>query len=286
MWIKLERITIDVSLVFILHIFWGLLLFFGIFSFTDLTILTTLLIGIDGIVIYGAIRYGIYKKTPFYSKSLKQCYIVDFYCLTNPSKNAREFTVASDPWGSWSELYKNKTDTWAYFDFLRKLLGPKMKTFSNALILGGGGAAMPIELTQQNKDIDIDAVEIDESVVAIAKTYFLQGKYPNIQVHQEDAITFIETKQKRYDFIFVDIFSGETMPESITTPGFSKRIHELLKDTGIVIVNLGVGGHKEVHDMTQQLKKQFSKGHIYIDEENIFFVSGIPPITSLGAIVL
>lgn len=105
---------------------------------------------------------------------------------------------------------------------------------SNALLLGLGGgslANMYVNLGQFN----VDAVEMDKRIIDVSRDYFnLNDK---VNVIQDDARHYLQTCEKKYDFIFFDLFSGEANPSHVLTKEAFEKASSLLSDRGFIIVN-------------------------------------------------
>jgi spermidine synthase len=88
--------------------------------------------------------------------------------------------------------------------------------------------------------IRFDAVEIDPAVVRFARQYF--GFLPSGQVYEEDARTYLQHTQERYDLVVHDTFTGGTTPEHLLSLEVLQRIHALLRPGGVLALNF-IGYH-------------------------------------------
>ncbi|MCB0481581.1 MAG: fused MFS/spermidine synthase [Flavobacteriales bacterium] len=103
---------------------------------------------------------------------------------------------------------------------------------SKALLLGLGGGIMANELSER---FDLDAVELDERIYQVAKTYFRLA--PDVNVIIDDARHFIETSENKYDLIVFDLFKGEFQPEHVLTLECFNKAKNLLNENGIIVMN-------------------------------------------------
>jgi len=78
----------------------------------------------------------------------------------------------------------------------------------SCLVIGLGAGLVPA--WYQKQGVDTEVVDIDPKVAVIARDYF--GFDPTIPVHIEDARYFMVNSQKRYDFLILDVFNGDTTP--------------------------------------------------------------------------
>jgi SAM-dependent methyltransferase len=111
-----------------------------------------------------------------------------------------------------------------------RLLRPESRTL---LEIGLGTGTLPRILARRG--IDADVVEIDPAVVRFAQQYF--GFSTKGHIYLEDARTFVQRADQRYDIIVHDTFTGGTTPEHLLTLEVWKRIHDLLRPGGVLAVN-------------------------------------------------
>ncbi|WP_420794473.1 spermidine synthase [Thalassomonas haliotis] len=108
------------------------------------------------------------------------------------------------------------------------------------LIIGLGGGTMSNTLHQLYPEARIENVEIDPAVIKVAREYF--GFFENEQVTatDQDGRLFIKRalmKKQQYDWIILDAFNGEYIPEHLLTREFLLEAKHLLSDTGILTSN-------------------------------------------------
>jgi hypothetical protein len=109
------------------------------------------------------------------------------------------------------------------------------------ILLLGLGAGCILELLPkyigQNVDYQIDAIEIDETVIQIAHQYFDIQRFPNLKIIHADAQYFLENNHTLYDWVIVDLFIDLHMPDFL----FEKKYIEILQNTvqpgGMLLVN-------------------------------------------------
>lgn len=101
-----------------------------------------------------------------------------------------------------------------------------------ALVLGLGGGCLARMLIDGGWDVD--AVEVDPAMVAVAREYF---GFKSDQVHIDDARRYVRRCAKTYDAILVDVYGGGIMPFHLTTKEFFAEVRRVLSPTGVVVVN-------------------------------------------------
>ncbi|MBO9491538.1 fused MFS/spermidine synthase [Endozoicomonas sp. G2_1] len=108
------------------------------------------------------------------------------------------------------------------------------------LIIGLGGGTISNTLHQLFPDITIDNVEIDPAVVKVAKEYFAYLENDKIQTIARDGRIFVKralVKKQQYDWIILDAFNGDYIPEHLMTREFLQEVKALLSEQGIVLAN-------------------------------------------------
>lgn len=80
-----------------------------------------------------------------------------------------------------------------------------------ALIMGGGGFALPSHFIAHSKRLELDVVEIDPKIIEIAHEHFFLGETEalsqgRLNVICDDAWDFLKQSDKTYDFIVNDAF--------------------------------------------------------------------------------
>lgn len=109
---------------------------------------------------------------------------------------------------------------------------------TRALVLGGGAYSFPRYLLSRNPLLHMDVVELDPGVTEIARRFFHLEDSPGLVIHHEDARTFINRPHEPYDVIFVDVFNSHySVPFHLTTLETVARLHALLKEDGLLIMN-------------------------------------------------
>ena len=87
----------------------------------------------------------------------------------------------------------------------------------SALVLGLGAGTVATNLSQ--KGVTVDVVELDGSVLDIAREYFAFDD-DDISVTIADARTFVRSCPKLYDVVIVDLFRGDGIPSHVVSKDF------------------------------------------------------------------
>lgn len=117
------------------------------------------------------------------------------------------------------------------------LLNPEPKRI---LIVGLGGGTMSNTLAQLYPQSQIDNVEIDPAVINVARNYFGFFENEKVSTYTEDGRIFIKRallKKQSYDWIILDAFNGDYIPEHLMTKEFLQEAKALLSENGILSSN-------------------------------------------------
>ena len=108
------------------------------------------------------------------------------------------------------------------------------------LIIGLGGGTMSNTLHQMFPSSRIDNVEIDPSVVKVARQYFNFVENNKVNTYTQDGRIFIKRallKKQTYDWIIFDAFNGDYIPEHLLTKEFLTESRQLLSTNGVLTAN-------------------------------------------------
>ncbi len=104
----------------------------------------------------------------------------------------------------------------------------------SALVVGLGAGLIAARL--QRRGIDVEAIDIDPVVVAMAEKHFnLRLKRP---VVIEDARYFFAQEGRSYDIIIMDAFSGDSTPSHLLTREALARVKARLSPDGVMAINV------------------------------------------------
>lgn len=108
------------------------------------------------------------------------------------------------------------------------------------LIVGLGGGTMSNTLAQLYPNSQIDNIEIDPAVIKVARNYFGFFENDKITTYNQDGRIFIKRallKKQSYDWIILDAFNGDYIPEHLMTKEFLEEAKALLSENGILSSN-------------------------------------------------
>ncbi|WP_144395120.1 spermidine synthase [Pleionea sediminis] len=108
------------------------------------------------------------------------------------------------------------------------------------LVIGLGGGTLPMALSEMLPNAEITSVEIDPAVIKLAKQYFEYQESPRIKTVERDGRLFIKRaalKKESFDWIILDAFNGDYIPEHLMTQEFLQEVKSVLSETGIITAN-------------------------------------------------
>jgi len=110
----------------------------------------------------------------------------------------------------------------------------------NVLIIGLGGGTLSNMIHELYPKARIENVEIDPSVIKVARDYFNFIETDNVTAKVQDGRIFIKRaalKSQQFDWIILDAFNGDYIPEHLLTKEFFEEIKSVLAEGGIVAAN-------------------------------------------------
>jgi len=166
---------------------------------------------------------------------------VQVFQSTDPASGKAIQAMAIDPYFVQSAMFLDSDDL--VFDYSRyyHLIRHFKPNFEKTLIIGGAGYSFPKEYLRTCDKALIDVVEIDPGMTAIAREFFRLKDDPRLNIIHEDGRMYINRSESaKYDAVLIDAFSSLfTVPQHLTTIEAVTNIQRILKDDGVVILNLG-----------------------------------------------
>ncbi len=121
---------------------------------------------------------------------------------------------------------------YSYFmQFLPYGLNPSGK---NCLVIGLGAGLVP--MWYESRGIKTDVVDIDPNIPDIAARYF--GFHVTGDVFISDARYYLGNTDRKYDYIVLDVFNGDTTPGHVLSVEAMRLLSGRLTPKGILVINL------------------------------------------------
>jgi spermidine synthase len=139
-----------------------------------------------------------------------------------------------------SSAYGDRNDELlvAYLKYFR-LGGHFQSNTQRALLLGGGAFTFVEDFFREDKEGQLDVVELDPRLPEIARRYFGLVSHPRLNIIAADARPYLNRCTKTYDAIYLDAFGTRAMvPYYLTTQETVRRIYDLLSPDGVALMNL------------------------------------------------
>lgn len=210
----------------------------------------------------GVYYFGLCIRRKKYKIHEEAYEVRDYYFPKTPKENRRSIRHLSTGILH-ARLYHRTREEWAYFDIIRELLIKLGRKPKRVLILGGGGGSVAYTLLRDGLADFVDAVEKHAQVIDIAKQYFLPKPIPSsLRFIEKDAYAYVQQVQKPYDFIFVDVFSGITIPSQFMDAPFASYLKRALHTKGLLVINFGTSPG-DIRIFLNNLRKHFNPMSLY-----------------------
>ncbi len=201
---------------------------------------SVLLLFMLGVVSSEGGAYYLTKTNGLYDIDTEYSRIRVFNAIYPP--NGREIkALATDPATLQSARYLDSDElvlAYTRFYHLAKFHTPEMR---KVLMIGGAGYSFPKEFLQEYPTAEMDVVEIDPGMTAIAREHFELKDDPRLRIFHQDGRVFLnKASPASYDVVMMDAFSSLfTVPFQLTTIEAVRRIHDVLGEDGAVVFNIG-----------------------------------------------
>ncbi|MEL0639759.1 fused MFS/spermidine synthase [Pseudoalteromonas aliena] len=142
---------------------------------------------------------------------------------------------------SQSCMYKNDPDK-LVFNYTKLTFASLLVTQNpkNVLVIGLGGGTLSNVIHELYPAAKIHNVEIDPAVLKVARDYFNFIETDNVTSSVQDGRIFIKRaaiKKQKYDWIILDAFNGDYIPEHLLTKEFFEEVQSVLADGGVIAAN-------------------------------------------------
>jgi spermidine synthase len=137
-------------------------------------------------------------------------------------------------------MYNPSDDRELPVDYTRFMTASLMyaKDVHSILEIGFGGGRTAWYLHRFLPNVPITSVELDPTVIELAKKYFGIRDEPNFQVVNRDGRIFLNEHKDRYDIILIDAYRGPFVPFHLLTREFYEIVKDHLADGGVVAQNI------------------------------------------------
>lgn len=164
--------------------------------------------------------------------------------------NARQRELIIDGMVQGGMDLSNHLSVYAYNYFIQYLSYMLVNEGERCLAIGVGLGVVPSWFEQQG--IVCDVVDINPAIVQVARDYF--DFDPQGEVIIDDARFYLTTTQRQYDFIVLDVFSGDITPAHLLSLEALQIVRRRLAPGGVLAINL-IGSLKQETFMTASVVK-------------------------------
>jgi spermidine synthase len=113
---------------------------------------------------------------------------------------------------------------------------------TNVLMIGLGGGSTQRSFEHYHPEVSVQTVEIDPTVLQVAKDYFTFKESPRQKVIVEDGRMFVRRSTAKYDLIILDAYVqgryGACIPQHLATKEFFELVRDHLTTNGVVAYNV------------------------------------------------
>ncbi len=108
---------------------------------------------------------------------------------------------------------------------------------ASALLLGLGAGTLAHLLRRRFPDIPIVGVDNDRELLAFARDHF-DLDLPNLEVVVADAFDYVARRERRFDFVAVDLFVGAAFARGVLSRPFLRCLQSIVTTDGEIAFNL------------------------------------------------
>ncbi|MDR0477416.1 MAG: methyltransferase domain-containing protein [Desulfobulbaceae bacterium] len=126
-----------------------------------------------------------------------------------------------------------------------------------ALMIGVGAGSMALFLRQHFPECHIDAVDISQTILDVARDFFGLHEDDSLSIHCQDGGQFLRQSDAFYDLILLDAFDGDGMAEDLYCAPFFNQAKNHLSADGILCCNLWSNQAAKGRGIVRQLRGSF-----------------------------
>jgi spermidine synthase len=173
----------------------------------------------------GTMVTEVFSKDSYYGKVKVVDYSFSIF-------NTRELLIDGPVQGRVDKYTKTAAFSYLYMMHLLPLsINPDGKT---CLVIGLGAGVLP--MMYKRSGVISDVVDIDPLVVEVAEKYF--GFKSSGDIFISDARYFLASSRKKYDYIMLDVFNGDTTPSHVMSLEAFRLMKERLTERGVLTINM------------------------------------------------
>lgn len=121
-----------------------------------------------------------------------------------------------------------------YWNFIT--LFPYMIPIKRACVIGLGAGTITRQFATYHPEIEIDGVEIDQTIIEVASRHFGLDQH-SLTVHHADGVRFMKDTARSYDLIVLDAFEDGNLSKTFMTQDFFEDARRRLTPGGLFVAN-------------------------------------------------
>lgn len=200
----------------------------------------------------GTVVKEVHRRDSFYGT----VQVVDY---TGGAMHTREMMI--DGYIQGGVDVKNGLSIYAFAPVVQHLSRALVPDGNRGLVVGVGAGLMPLWFEKEG--VTVDLVDIDPHVVRAAEDWF--GLVVSGKIFIEDARYYLRRTSERYDYVILDVFSGESTPGHVLSLEAFQLAQQRMKPGGVLTINV-IGclgeGHVVVPSVARTLGEIFD--HVLI----------------------
>jgi spermidine synthase len=114
------------------------------------------------------------------------------------------------------------------------------------LLIGVGGGSLVRSVHRVAPGVHVDAVELHQPVLDLARRWFGLPDGPWVDYHVDDGRRFLVSSESRYDLIILDAFGAERVPPHLLSREFMTLARDRLTPGGALTANVIAGRGSEL----------------------------------------
>jgi spermidine synthase len=131
---------------------------------------------------------------------------------------------------------------------------PEIRT---ATVMGLGAGSMVKCLLKSFDDLDVHVIEYRQEVINAARDFFYLPDDERLNVHLDDAVTYMKNNRVKSDIIFSDLYNSYGMEPRQIQLSFLRNCKKSLTQQGVLVLNLWHRDFRSTAEIEDLLSHEF-----------------------------
>ncbi|MDH5518422.1 MAG: ATP-binding protein [Gammaproteobacteria bacterium] len=132
-----------------------------------------------------------------------------------------------------------------------------LPSIETASVMGLGTGSMVKCLLNSFQELSVHAIELRQEVIKTAKKYFHLPDDPRLQLHNNDAVGYMNTAKIKSDIIFSDLYNTHGMEPRQVQLSYLRRCKKSLTEKGVLVLNLWIQDFRSTAEIEDLLSHEF-----------------------------